>query len=85
MSMVVDAVNDATSRGGGIQKAASESTALVVASVRQVYLLRRLFERKLGMPEFRLGMLQSSRKMQVEQDFKTFLYYFNGLVGKEHL
>jgi hypothetical protein len=49
MSMVVDAVNDAMSRGA-IQKAASESTALVVASVRQVYLLRRLFERKLGMP-----------------------------------
>ncbi|ESR65852.1 hypothetical protein CICLE_v100094662mg, partial [Citrus x clementina] len=41
-------VNEAMSRRA-VYKAFWESTALVGASVLQVYLLRRLFERKLGM------------------------------------
>lgn len=41
-------VNEGMSRRA-IHKALVESTALVGASVLQVYLLRRLFERKLGM------------------------------------
>lgn len=43
-----NAVNEAMSRRA-VYKAFWESTALVGASVLQVYLLRRLFERKLGM------------------------------------
>ncbi|XP_065862703.1 transmembrane emp24 domain-containing protein p24beta2 [Euphorbia lathyris] len=41
-------VNDAMSRRA-VHKAVYESAALIGASVLQVYLLRRLFERKLGM------------------------------------
>ncbi|KAJ7963610.1 Transmembrane emp24 domain-containing protein [Quillaja saponaria] len=41
-------VNDALSRRA-VHKAIFESAALIGASVLQVYLLRRLFERKLGM------------------------------------
>ncbi|KAH8518940.1 hypothetical protein Peur_037998 [Populus x canadensis] len=41
-------INDAMSRRT-IHKAFLESAALVAASILQVYLLRRLFERKLGM------------------------------------
>lgn len=40
-------VNDAMNRGA-VHKALFESAALIGASVLQVYLLRRLFERKLG-------------------------------------
>lgn len=43
-----NAVNDAMGRRA-VHKAFFESAALVGASVLQVYLLRRLFERKLGM------------------------------------
>lgn len=42
-------VNEAMSRRA-VQKAFFESTALLGASLLQVFLLRRLFERKLGMP-----------------------------------
>jgi p24 family protein beta-1 len=41
------AVNENMSRRA-VHKALFESAALIVASVIQVYLLRRLFERKLG-------------------------------------
>jgi len=43
-----NAVNEGMSRRA-IHKALYESGALIGASVVQVYLLRRLFERKLGM------------------------------------
>lgn len=43
----LNAVNDGMSRRA-IHKAMFESAALIGASILQVYLLKRLFERKLG-------------------------------------
>lgn len=45
--LVWNAVNDGMSRRA-VHKAIFESAALIGASALQVYLLRRLFERKLG-------------------------------------
>jgi len=47
MFLVWNAVNDGMSRRA-VHKAIFESAALIGASALQVYLLRRLFERKLG-------------------------------------
>jgi len=47
LSYVWNAVNDAMSRRA-VHKAIFESAALIGASALQVYLLQRLFERKLG-------------------------------------
>lgn len=48
LSLIATAVNEAMSKRA-VHKAFYESAALIGASILQVYLLRRLFERKLGM------------------------------------
>jgi hypothetical protein len=47
VALCCDAVNENMSKRA-VHKALLESAALIGASVAQVYLLRRLFERKLG-------------------------------------